>query len=181
MRPAALWLAGAALALVACVPTAPTKPQKKRAGKLSPTHLEAGLQKLLQYPDMDGRAVGPDSGAKVTAVVVFASWCRYCRREIAVLRELSSADPRLRIIGVNYYERDDGARLRTYLDQQAPWLRVVRADKALFQAFGRPSHVPSLYLYDRHGRLVSAYVPPRRQPPTMDELRARVGQLMTGP
>lgn len=153
--------------------------RQARSGGVTSASIERGLQLLLGYRDVDGQVMGQAADTEVTAVVVFASWCRYCRRELAVLNELSSADARLRIIGVNYYEKDDGTRLRAYLAQQAPWLRVVRADRPLFNAFGRPSHVPSLYLFDRGGRLLSAYVPPRRKPPTMDELRARITDLLS--
>lgn len=178
------WLCGllcalAAAALVACgsVGDGATGPQ--RVEEVTPASLERGFQQLLGYRDLQGQVMGQEASAKLTAVVVFASWCRYCRQEIDVLRDLSQVDSRLRLIGVNYYEKDDGSRLRAYLRERAPGLRVVRADTGLWAALGRPTHVPTLYLFNGQGRLVAAYIPPHDKAPTMDELRERVAQLLS--
>lgn len=170
-----------ALALTACGPPAKASQQRQAAVyEVTPASLERGFQQLLGTRDMRGQVMGQEASAKLTAVVIFATWCRYCRQEIALLRELSRTDARLRLIGVNYYEKDDGARLRTYLRERAPGLRVVRADTGLWTALGRPTHIPTLYLFDGAGRLVAAYLPPHQRTPTMDELRAQVTQLLAG-
>jgi thiol-disulfide isomerase/thioredoxin len=168
----------AALPLLACAPQ-PRPPAQTvvQAPGPTPADIERALQELLHYPDIDGRTVGAAPDAKVTAVVIFASWCGHCRTELAVFGELIRTHSRLRVIGVNHFERDINT-LRAYLRQNAPWLQVVSADGPLIESLGAPRFVPTLFLFDARGRLVSAYFPPRRQPPTPDELRLRIAQLM---
>lgn len=153
-----------------------------RAGAPSPATAPA-LGPVLAARDLDGRVVGPlgvDQEAAV--VVVFASWCGPCRHELAVLGELRQELPRARIIGVNAYEefadRSDEERLRGFLAENAPWLQVVRADGALMDALGRPRKIPSVYVFDRRGGLVAAFLRARRAPPTKAELAATIAEAL---
>ena len=176
--------AGLILALIAaCGPPQRTRTAKKR--KIKPVrtvaHIESGLQTLLGYADLDGKVLGPKPETRVTAVVVFASWCRHCREQMDYLHQLTRAYERLRVIGVSYYESPENGEqaVREYVEHNAPWLRVVRADEPLFHALGRPSHVPSLFLFDGAGKLLRTYLPPKRLPPKMDELRSQIEPLMS--
>ncbi len=60
-----------------------------------------------------GRAVpGLDSAdfkGQVTVLNVWASWCVPCREEAALLMTLA-ADPRVRVVGINYKDQPDNAR-----------------------------------------------------------------------
>lgn len=151
----------------------------------TPADVEKGFQTVLASLDLDGQAVGQAPDKQVTALVVFTSWCRACRTELALLGELRQEDPRLRVIGINYLayeeyaERGDDRALRAFLAESAPWLQVVRADDALMDALGRPTKVPSLLLFDSSGRLVRAYLRARRRAPTKDELRASILAVMS--
>ena len=139
-----------------------------------PVDLEAGLRAVWAAKDLDGETVGQQDGVEATAVVMFASWCQPCRKELAMLGELRRDRPGLRVIGVNYYEefedRSDEERLRGFLAGSAPWLQVVRADKALFTALGRPSKIPTVFLFDGEGGLMERYLRAERAPPTREEL-----------
>lgn len=144
--------------------------------------IEAGYQSLFTYTDIDGRPVSREPDARVTAVVVFATWCQPCRREIGWLGELTRDESRLRVIGVNYYDEtgySGDERVRAFRHAIAPWMQVVRGDQPLFEALGQPRYVPSMYLFDSFGRLQRAYLPPMRMPPSKDELQAHIQALMS--
>lgn len=145
--------------------------------------LEAGLRAVWAATDLDGEIVGEKAGVEATAVVVFASWCSPCRKELAMLGELRGERPGLRVIGVNYYEEfddlSDEAKLRAFIAGTAPWLQVVRADQALFTALGRPSKIPTVFLFNGEGALIERYLRAERAPPTREELeRALTDALM---
>jgi cytochrome c biogenesis protein CcmG, thiol:disulfide interchange protein DsbE len=63
--------------------------------------------------ERDGRAVpGLDTAdfqGQVTVLNVWASWCVPCREEAALLMRLA-ADPRVRVVGINYKDQPDNAR-----------------------------------------------------------------------
>jgi cytochrome c biogenesis protein CcmG/thiol:disulfide interchange protein DsbE len=70
----------------------------------------------FDLPPLDGLNVPglkrADLDGHVTLVNVFASWCVPCREEHPVLSELA-ADPRIRIVGIDY--KDDPGNARTFL------------------------------------------------------------------
>ncbi len=136
---------------------------------------------MLGATDLNGSTVGPSGAGQVTAVLVFASWCRPCRNEIAMLGNLIQEEPRLRVIGVNYYEEQndnsDEDRLRSFVTEKAPWLQVVRADEKLMDGLGRPSKVPTVFLFDGRGRLMKAFLRSRRKPATKEELKASIAAI----
>jgi cytochrome c biogenesis protein CcmG, thiol:disulfide interchange protein DsbE len=63
--------------------------------------------------ERDGKPVpgldGADLKGHVTVLNVWASWCVPCRDEAPLLMELA-ADPRIRVIGINYKDQPDNAR-----------------------------------------------------------------------
>jgi thiol-disulfide isomerase/thioredoxin len=126
---------------------------------------------------------GTDPAARATVVIVFASWCTYCRGALAQLGELRGKHPGLRVIGVNareheeYDDRGDAAAVRAYVADHAPWLRVVPADDALFGALGRPPRIPTMFVYDGAGALVQTYDRSERPPPAKAELAALLATL----
>ena len=140
------------------------------------------LADLLAAPDLDGRAAASDNapGAQpaATVVIVFASWCTHCHDEIAVLDQLRMMHPGLRVLGVNYrgheeYDaRGSSQQVRNYVRNFAPWMRVVPVGEDLFTELGRPPKVPTLYVYDARGALVTTYDRQLRDQPDRNELEA---------
>lgn len=112
---------------------------------------------------------------RASVFIVFATWCEYCREELAMLGELRARYPDVQIIGLNAYEtwgeRSDAERMHAYLAEHAPWLTVAEADDALLADLGGVPKIPSLFVFDGRGALVQAF---RRHeiahPPTEDEL-----------
>ncbi len=140
------------------------------------------LGNIAGSADLDGAPIGP-SAARATIVVVLASWCEHCKRELAVIASLRAAHPRLRILGVSYTAHEEYAArgspsaLRAYLAAHAPWLRVIPADDALFAALGSPPKVPTIYVFDHAGALAARYDRRHRAMPDATELRALLVRL----
>jgi thiol-disulfide isomerase/thioredoxin len=165
------------LALAACGGSAPPAP----LAKPTPQVAVDALAKVEGLAALDGApvgAIGPEQ--RGTLVIVFASWCHFCREEIELLDVLRREAPELRIVGLNAYETfdelSDDAELRGYLARKAPWLRTAVGD-ALLPHFGGVPKIPTLFLFDAEGRLVTDYRRARRPPPSLDELRADVASL----
>ncbi len=134
---------------------------------------------VLDATDLSGKQIGPaPAGKRATLFVVFASWCGPCRSELATLAKIRKAEPRVRIIGLNAYEewgnRSDNARLRSFLADNAPWLRAVHADGELLAAFGGVTKIPTVFVYDQAGTLVREFRRSRRAPATRPELEAAI-------
>ncbi len=140
------------------------------------------LARLEAAPDTAGTVVGT-STAPATIVVVFASWCGHCQRALAMLDAVRAAHPGVRVLGLNYRGHEEYAQrgsaeaVRTYVAANAPWLRVVPADDALFTALGRPPTVPTILVLDRAGQVRATYDRRERPVPTAAELGALLAQL----
>ena len=142
------------------------------------------FRQLETSATIDGDAVADVApGASATVVVVFASWCEHCRDQLDAIDAIRARHPGLRALGVNYRPHEeydnlgDSYRVRAYVAAHAPWLIVVPAGERLFAALGRPPKVPTLYVYDRAGRLVAVYDRRTRAMPTAADLDALLAQL----
>jgi thiol-disulfide isomerase/thioredoxin len=162
-----------ALAMLACAHPPPAGP---RAG-------DGQLGAIEASADLDGKPVG-HTNAAATVVIVFASWCQHCHRELDILAKLRT--PNVRIVGVNYkgheeYDhRGNAQAVRDYVGHTAPWLTVVPADDTLFQRLGQPPQVPTMFVYDRNNNLVAVYDRRERALPDADELRDLLRRLGAG-
>jgi hypothetical protein len=137
------------------------------------------FRELETSATIDGGAVADVApGASATVVVVFASWCGHCRDQLVAIDAVRARHPGMRALGVNYRPHEeydhlgDAQRVRAYVAAHAPWLVVVPAGERLFSALGRPPKVPTIYVYDRAGRLVQVYDRRTRAMPTAADLDA---------
>ena len=151
--------------LAACASSATAPPPPK------PDRVLAEIEALTA---LDGAPIGGANG-QPTIVVVFASWCPHCRHELELLETIRHERPTLRIIGLNAYERfaelSDEETLRGWLAAHAPWLRVAVGDHLLPKMGGVPK-IPTLFLYDPRGRLIT-----QTRVATLDDLRREVAKL----
>jgi thiol-disulfide isomerase/thioredoxin len=151
-------------------------------GPIAAKHPPTQLELVERATDLDGALVGP-SDAAATVVVSFASWCGHCKDELAVIDSLRTAHPRVRVLGVNYKEHEEyanrgsSARVRAYVAESAPWLRVVPIGDDVFRAFGSPPKVPTIFVFDRAGVLVETYDRRERTMPDATELAALFARL----
>ena len=172
------WLlaAAAALSLAACGGAGRTAPAAH-----APSGPHPAFVRVLAAADIDGvPATRHLVAGEPTVFVVFASWCGHCRRELAILDELRTSQPRVHVIGVNAYEEweqaSDDKQLRAYLAASAPWLPVVRSDDALLHELGGVPKIPSVYVFDGRGRLTHRFARHERAAPSLAELRQALGQ-----
>ena len=160
----------ASIALLGC--PAPEHPRQR----------SSTLALIEASPDLDGKPIGR-TNARATIVVLMASWCGHCRAQLAVLEQIQAEHPNARILGVSYkgheeYDNRGGAaKLRAYVAEAVPWLRVVPAGDALFGALGKPPFVPAVWVFDRDGTLVEFFDRRERAPPTMREIAALLAKL----
>ena len=142
----------------------------------------SALQLTEASPDLDGAIVG-HAEARATIVIAFASWCPHCHDELAILDHLRASHPALRILGLNYkgheeYDHLGGStEIRRYVAEHAPWLRVVPAEDALFEAFGSPPKIPAMFVYDARGVLVETFDRTQREQPGERELETLLTRL----
>lgn len=165
----------------------PTPPPRLPYGPAPSTSLAVAgdsYARLEASATMDGDAVAAVAPAPTaTVVVVFASWCGHCRDELAAIDIVRARHRDVRTLGVNYRPHEEydhlgnAYKVRAYVDANAPWLIVVPADDALFAALGRPPKVPTIYVYDRAGRLVEVYDRRTRAMPTAADLDALLDRI----
>ena len=151
--------------------------------------LGAALRRTLaDLPLLRGAAVRPnDLSGRVTVVNFFASWCPPCRPEMAYLNQLvaETGAARLIVVGVNLFEdfggRTGDAALVRFLDQTRPAFPILRGDHAAADAFGGVDRIPTVFVFDRAGRMATRFVHRRGASKThldLDELRDAVAPLL---
>ncbi|MFG1479517.1 DsbE family thiol:disulfide interchange protein [Xanthobacter sp. V4C-4] len=95
---------------------------------------------------------------KPTLVNVWASWCAPCREEHPLLMQLA-ADPRLRLVGLNYKDAPDNAR--RFLGQYGLPYAAVGVDPRGRAAIDWGVYgVPETFVLDRDGLIVHKFVGP---------------------
>ena len=88
-----------------------------------------------------------------------------------------------RVIGLNYRpheeydQRGNAEAVRDFVAANAPWLVVVPADDTLFTAIGRPPKVPTMFVYDGAGQLVTTFDRRQRPPASEAELEAALAAI----
>ncbi|GAP38076.1 TlpA family protein disulfide reductase [Piscinibacter sakaiensis] len=111
----------------------------------------------FRWPELellDGRRLGPADWVDMAAVVVvFATWCPFCRRHNPHVQALHEAvaGQRLRVIGASIDK--DPATVRAYLAQHRYTFPVTMQGPALRERLGVDKVIPVTAVVDRQGRL----------------------------
>jgi peroxiredoxin len=138
-----LALAGAAFLSLAAVPA--------RAG---------ALEKLPAFslPDLDGKLVSSaEFRGKALVVDFWATWCNTCKETIPKLAELSRQykDKGLTVLGISVDKGSAEKVAKAAKKLGITYLVLHDKDNTLGTAFGF-NGIPSLYVFDRLGRLKTA-------------------------
>ena len=105
--------------------------------------------------DTDGTAWTPEALAgKVVVVNVWATWCKPCVTEIPDLVQVYEAyrEKGVVMLGVLDDNADDATAI-SFAAERGVNYPIVRMDDDLFKALGRPSKLPTTFVYDRSGHL----------------------------
>ncbi|MGC9452832.1 MAG: TlpA family protein disulfide reductase [Oceanipulchritudo sp.] len=109
---------------------------------------------------LDGKQLSAESLAgKVVLVDFWATWCPPCRKEIPGFVELQEAygDSGLVIVGVSL-DRDGPPVVNSFAREYGIQYPLAMADQSILEAFGGIEALPTTFLIDRNGRIVSRHV-----------------------
>jgi len=152
------------LAAALAMATLPLPPDGPRAAPRQASRLTPALAKEIRgLQRLAGRPM-PELEGRIVIVSFFASWCAPCIDEFAYLGSIYNAyggeDPV--IVAVNLHEswagNRDAARLRRFIKRTRPLFTVVRGDDRIASAFGDVQQIPSLFMFDRKGRLAYRFL-----------------------
>ncbi len=114
-----------------------------------------GVQPPVPIP-ADRFDLGAYSG-KVVLVDFWASWCKPCKKSLPWLRSMQETfgDQGLVVVAVNL-DKAPGKAKAMMQELGADVVQVTDPDGTLAEAYGLEA-VPSTFLYDRQGKLVSSH------------------------
>lgn len=110
--------------------------------------------------DLNGKPLSSDSlRGSVYLIDFWATWCGPCVRMVPDLVELERRyrDQGFTIVGVSL-DQDGPEVVRSFNERFQVSYPVVMADAAILQAFGDIDMIPTSFLIDREGRIVSRHV-----------------------
>jgi thiol-disulfide isomerase/thioredoxin len=130
----------------------------------------------LDVADLDGKPLKrAQLDGRVVVVEFWATWCPPCRRTLAWLGELKKKNgSNLAIVTVAI--ESDAANVKQILDELKLPARSMLGTPELARSFGDISAVPTLFIFDRHGKTVSVLY---GAPPTLHaEAEAAIAKAM---
>jgi thiol-disulfide isomerase/thioredoxin len=112
----------------------------------------------LQAQDIQGKTVDKaDWGGKVVLVNFWATWCPPCRMEIPELMELKKTyGDRLEIVGISEDE-DPPAKVLKFVQSEGMTYPVIMATPKLIASYGGVPALPTSFLIDTKGRVVTKH------------------------
>jgi len=132
--------------------------------------LRSGPAPAFRLEATDGATVSSDILAGRPAVVhFFASWCKPCREEVAVLEAARGRHPDLVLVGV--VVRDDpGEAARAAGELGLAWPLLLDPDEAAARAY-RVDSAPVTFLVTRDGQIAGRLIGPVTRLPLERQLK----------
>lgn len=112
-------------------------------------------------PSVEGGSVSlADYSGKVVMLNFWATWCGPCKREIPDFIELQEnyRDEGFEIVGVSLDKPGEEQAVARFVEQQGINYDVLYGNGQIAQAYGGVRSIPTTFLIDRDGRIVSSKV-----------------------
>ncbi len=146
----------AALAILAMVQL---RVQRQHAREAGPSKATVAAP-AWELRDVDGQPVSSRQFlGQVVLLDFWATWCPPCRAEIPGFVELQSkyADKGLVVVGVSL-DRTGPASVKEFMQRFSMNYPVVMGDEAITQAFGGIKGIPTTFIINRKGHIVTRHV-----------------------
>lgn len=113
---------------------------------------------------------------KVVVVNFWATWCGPCKKEIPAFNTIYEAykDRGVVMLGVLFDNQVDDVGLLNFMSDFIMTYPVVRADRKVLEAYEYPRALPTTFVYDRAGKLVTEH----KGPMSEADLRALLDRLL---
>lgn len=113
----------------------------------------------ISYPDHLGKIQGLEKyKGKYLLVDFWASWCGPCRQAIPHVKALSEQYKAkgLEVVSISI-DTDKGKWQKAMEEEKMPWEQLLSDDKDKTMALYQFSGIPTLYLIDREGKIVTKF------------------------
>lgn len=128
--------------------------------RLQAMRLKPGQQApSISYPDALGKLQNLEKyKGKYVLIDFWASWCGPCRQAIPKVKELYAQyrDKGLEVVSISI-DTDKNAWRKAMADEKMPWEQLLSDNKDKTMADFQFAGIPTLYLLDREGKIVTKY------------------------
>ena len=110
--------------------------------------------------NLEGKEVSSSKFEGDVMILAFwATWCPPCRREIPSFIDLQATygDRGLQVVGLSVDQKGP-ALVETFARETGINYPVLMADKTIVEAFGGVRSIPTTFIIDREGRIVSKHI-----------------------
>jgi thiol-disulfide isomerase/thioredoxin len=134
----------------------------------------------VAYEDLTKTVYSPQSlHGKVVVVNFWATWCAPCKKEIPAFNRVYSAyqDKGVVFLGVLHDERVDDNGLLNFMSDNEFTYPVVKANGKILDAYEYPNALPTTFIYDKHGKIITEHKGPMSEEQLMAHLDRALGRL----